>query len=429
LLEAKAWLLPIVFLAPPLSPAAAEDGAVVGAVVRVEQRATASYLKRVSSTKPDGEEIRSGVILRRNDRLEAFGLIAVLNLCGDRDSWDARDAKQTRLLDEQCPPLRGPPDHADTIGAVLASLVAEGDAIAVGIVLPGLAVGVSPAERLTAGLAAPSGFPAQPAVPGAGAETAAIAGVMTGVPATSTDVAATDMGAASASTDVAATDLVTSTDAPASNVGAATTSTDVAASDVGAATASTDVAATALTSASTDVAAAELSAAAISTGVAETERALGAAPSSLRAPEFAQETGQDQTALWSLTTVHASFRWPARGTLLSSFQSSTTAGPNTGIDLAVPEGTEVAAAADGIVIFAGEGPSGLSKLVLLSHSGNWFSAYADLADTKVEEGESVARGQVIALSGRADADAAPRLHFELRRGLRPVDPLPRLADE
>ena len=121
----------------------------------------------------------------------------------------------------------------------------------------------------------------------------------------------------------------------------------------------------------------------------------------------------------------ADFSWPVRGKIVSRFGDTLNGTVNDGIDLAVPEGTEVRAVADGSVVFAAS-LENYGKLVLIRHSGGWVSAYAHAKATKVKRGETVARGQVVALSGQTGNADSPRLHFELRRDSRPVDPEPHL---
>ncbi|WP_245447553.1 peptidoglycan DD-metalloendopeptidase family protein [Methylobacterium sp. 17Sr1-1] len=119
----------------------------------------------------------------------------------------------------------------------------------------------------------------------------------------------------------------------------------------------------------------------------------------------------------------SSFRWPARGRVISGYGSSG----NEGINIAVPEGTPVKAAEEGTVAYAGSDVKGYGKLVLVRHSNGYVSAYAHNGEIDVRPGEKVKRGQTIAKSGASGNVTSPQLHFEIRKGATPVDPVPHLA--
>ncbi len=120
------------------------------------------------------------------------------------------------------------------------------------------------------------------------------------------------------------------------------------------------------------------------------------------------------------------FRWPVRGRVIGKFNQKG-ATPNEGIDLAVPFGTEVHAAEDGTVAYSGDELPGYGKIVLIRHAGNWVTAYAHNSELLVKRGEAIRRGQVIAKAGKTGRVDQPLVHFELRKGSQPVDPLPYLA--
>jgi murein DD-endopeptidase MepM/ murein hydrolase activator NlpD len=117
------------------------------------------------------------------------------------------------------------------------------------------------------------------------------------------------------------------------------------------------------------------------------------------------------------------FRWPVQGRIISKFGTRADGGHNDGIDLAVPQGTPVKAAENGVVAYAGDELKGYGNLVLIRHANNWVTAYAHNENLLVKRGDKVHRGQVIALAGATGAVSQPELHFELRKGARPVDPL------
>lgn len=125
----------------------------------------------------------------------------------------------------------------------------------------------------------------------------------------------------------------------------------------------------------------------------------------------------------STTQQRADFRWPVRGRVIGGFSGR---GSNEGINIAVPEGTPVKAAGEGVVAYAGNELKGYGNLVLIRHDNGYVSAYAHNGDISVRRGERVQRGQVIARSGQTGNVASPQLHFEIRKGSNPVDPLPYL---
>jgi murein DD-endopeptidase MepM/ murein hydrolase activator NlpD len=117
------------------------------------------------------------------------------------------------------------------------------------------------------------------------------------------------------------------------------------------------------------------------------------------------------------------FRWPVRGKVITSYGAKTNGKSNDGINLAVPEGTPVKAAEDGVVAYAGNELKGYGNLVLVRHSNGYVTAYAHASELLVKRGDSIKRGQVIAKSGQSGEVGSPQLHFEIRKGSTPVDPL------
>jgi murein DD-endopeptidase MepM/ murein hydrolase activator NlpD len=117
-----------------------------------------------------------------------------------------------------------------------------------------------------------------------------------------------------------------------------------------------------------------------------------------------------------------SFRWPARGRVISSSGAMANGQQNDGINLALPEGTPVHAAEDGVVAYAGSELKGYGNLVLVRHSNGFVTAYAHASEILVKRGDQVRRGQVIAKSGQTGNVTSPQLHFEIRKGSAPVDP-------
>jgi murein DD-endopeptidase MepM/ murein hydrolase activator NlpD len=116
------------------------------------------------------------------------------------------------------------------------------------------------------------------------------------------------------------------------------------------------------------------------------------------------------------------FRWPVKGRIISGFGPKPNGTQNDGINLAVPEGTPIKAADDGVVAYAGNELKGYGNLVLIRHADGYVSAYADASKLLVTRGEHVRRGQVIARAGQTGNVNSPQLHFEIRKGSTPVDP-------
>ncbi|MGO8924852.1 MAG: peptidoglycan DD-metalloendopeptidase family protein [Xanthobacteraceae bacterium] len=116
------------------------------------------------------------------------------------------------------------------------------------------------------------------------------------------------------------------------------------------------------------------------------------------------------------------FRWPVRGRVIAAFGPKPNGVQNDGINLAVPEGTPIKAAEDGVVAYAGSELKGYGNLVLVRHPNGFVTAYAHASDILVKRGETVKRGQVIAHAGQTGSVTSPQLHFEIRKGATPVDP-------
>ncbi|HHX35289.1 MAG TPA: peptidoglycan DD-metalloendopeptidase family protein [Gammaproteobacteria bacterium] len=112
--------------------------------------------------------------------------------------------------------------------------------------------------------------------------------------------------------------------------------------------------------------------------------------------------------------------WPAPGTLISVFSSNTSL--NKGIDIAGKLGEPIVATADGSVVYAGSGLRGYGELVIIKHNDTFISAYGHNRRLLVNEGQTVKAGQHIAEMGSTGTDQV-KVHFEIRRQGKPVDPL------
>lgn len=118
----------------------------------------------------------------------------------------------------------------------------------------------------------------------------------------------------------------------------------------------------------------------------------------------------------------ASFQWPLEGEIISRF-GEDDGRRNDGINIRAEEGDSVRAAADGTVVYAGNELQGYGELVLIRHEGGFVTAYANNSRLRVREGETVEAGQIIAEAGSTGSVDSPQLHFEIRRGVTPEDPL------
>lgn len=109
--------------------------------------------------------------------------------------------------------------------------------------------------------------------------------------------------------------------------------------------------------------------------------------------------------------------WPAQGQVIQNFSNSTK-----GIDISGNPGDPVVAAADGKVMYSGNGVRGLGNLIIINHTNGFITAYAHNQSLLVKSGQEVKKGAKIAEVGQTDT-SSPRLHFEIRRQGTPVDPL------
>jgi len=144
---------------------------------------------------------------------------------------------------------------------------------------------------------------------------------------------------------------------------------------------------------------------------------------------MAQATTVEDTAIETpvkaadATGALPTFRWPVRGKVITSYGAKTNGKSNDGINLAVPEGTPVKAAEDGVVAYSGNELKGYGNLVLIRHTNGYVTAYAHASELLVKRGDTIKRGQIIAKSGQSGEVGSPQLHFEIRKGSSPVDPL------
>lgn len=119
----------------------------------------------------------------------------------------------------------------------------------------------------------------------------------------------------------------------------------------------------------------------------------------------------------------AGFSWPVQGKVILKYGATSDGLRNDGINIAAPAGAPVIAAADGTVAYAGNQLRGFGNLVLIRHANGLITAYAHNQSLLVQKGDKVKRGTTIARVGSTGNVAKPQLHFEIRKGEDPVDPM------
>lgn len=120
------------------------------------------------------------------------------------------------------------------------------------------------------------------------------------------------------------------------------------------------------------------------------------------------------------------FLWPVDGRIVKRFGPGKSGERNDGIKIAVPVSTPIHATADGVVAYVGDGIAALGGLVIVKHGSGWTSVYGHASKLLVQRGQKVKRGQTIALSGDTGFADQPEVHFELRKGRTPIDPISEL---
>jgi murein DD-endopeptidase MepM/ murein hydrolase activator NlpD len=121
-------------------------------------------------------------------------------------------------------------------------------------------------------------------------------------------------------------------------------------------------------------------------------------------------------------TPAGDFVWPAQGKIISTFGEKENGLHNDGVNIAVPSGTPVKAAQNGVVAYAGNELKGYGNLLLVRHANGWMTAYAHNSKLLVRRGDTVVKGQTISLAGSTGSVTTPQVHFEIRKGAKAVDP-------
>lgn len=146
-------------------------------------------------------------------------------------------------------------------------------------------------------------------------------------------------------------------------------------------------------------------------------QAAAAKPESRPAAPAAAPAARAETPSVPQDDEKVDWAWPSTGRLIAGFSDPS----NKGLDIAGRPGDPVTASAAGRVVYSGSGLRGYGKLIIVKHNNTYLSAYAHNREILVKEGQTVTRGQKIAELGDTDADR-PKLHFEIRRLGKPIDP-------
>lgn len=141
---------------------------------------------------------------------------------------------------------------------------------------------------------------------------------------------------------------------------------------------------------------------------AKKEASSGVVASGKKADDSTAKPAAEETLSWI---------WPTEGKVIRGYSEN-----NKGVDLSGHSGQPVMAASEGKVVYSGNGLRGYGKLIIIKHNKTFLSAYAHNSQLLVKEGQSVKKGQKIAEMGNTDADQV-KLHFEIRRFGKPVDPM------
>jgi murein DD-endopeptidase MepM/ murein hydrolase activator NlpD len=151
------------------------------------------------------------------------------------------------------------------------------------------------------------------------------------------------------------------------------------------------------------------------------------APAANKAParpvRTATRTLPPTTAVAEPKAFSGRFDWPLRGRLLKRFGPGGSGRRNDGINIAATAGAPIMAASDGVVVYVGSEIAVFGGLILVRHGGGWTTAYGHAQDLLVKRGQAVKRGEIIGRAGETGSADSPQLHFEIRKGRLPVDPI------
>jgi len=150
---------------------------------------------------------------------------------------------------------------------------------------------------------------------------------------------------------------------------------------------------------------------------------FGAAPARVAPPPASSFLPPPALASVAVVPGAARFRWPLDRVAIGSPFGTRAGRQHEGVDLPAAIGTPVYAAADGQVVYAGDGIRGYGRLLVLEHEGDLLTVYAHNSALLVAQGDKVTAGQRIALVGESGHASGPHLHFEVRSGQIPQDPV------
>lgn len=162
-----------------------------------------------------------------------------------------------------------------------------------------------------------------------------------------------------------------------------------------------------------------------------TEQAPAAPPAPATIPAMTQaevEATRRASAKTPPALSGEGFLWPVVGEVASGFGLKPNGARNNGVNILAEAGAPVVAAENGVVVYAGDEIPGYGYMLLISHAGGFTTAYAHNERLLVDVGEVVRRGQQVATVGATGGVGAPQLHFELRRGKDPMDPVAQLGE-
>ncbi|MCB1418820.1 MAG: peptidoglycan DD-metalloendopeptidase family protein [Notoacmeibacter sp.] len=157
-------------------------------------------------------------------------------------------------------------------------------------------------------------------------------------------------------------------------------------------------------------------------GPAKTASKLPTYTPPVRKDEKVIQEAEKVAAVAPDATGISKMRWPVRGRVVAGYGANVNGKANDGIDIAVPAGTPVKAAENGVVIYAGDGLKEFGNTVLLRHENGLVSVYGHNSELSVKRGDKVRRGDQIAKAGNSGSADMPKLHFEIRKDSAPVNP-------
>jgi murein DD-endopeptidase MepM/ murein hydrolase activator NlpD len=137
---------------------------------------------------------------------------------------------------------------------------------------------------------------------------------------------------------------------------------------------------------------------------------------------YPNSTPSSTPATYTAPADGASFAWPLNGAIVADYGATVSGGSNAGINIAAPAGTPIRAAAAGQISYAGSELRGYGNLVLIKHDDGYVTAYAHAERIVVNRGDYVQKGQIIAYEGQTGDVTSPQLHFEIRKGVTPLNP-------